>query len=261
MATYLNLLSGASFFLAAIPGSISWRLRFQKDACLLDSRIKKFIESKIKEFALKLGISKEVELREIKDLMGYAQAQGNAIWPGRIGIVIDSELANKASQDQLEFLIGHELSHIKANDAIWMATAASSVGVITTLAMSILFPSSAAYFSKLVICTFMVSSPAAAIGLTASSIAFVFFSKRREECADRLGFAICSKAAKQAAPQFFEKIIKEHLEDRDNQKDTYWLRLLTRILITKEGNDRLDLFHPSLTKRVEYLKQLNEKES
>ena len=36
MATFLNLLSGATLLSVGVLGSLSWRLRFQTDAKLLD---------------------------------------------------------------------------------------------------------------------------------------------------------------------------------------------------------------------------------
>ncbi len=150
--------------------------------------------------------------------MAGAQAEGVSLFSGRAGIAINPDLVDEISGGQLEFLLAHELSHIKANDLIWMGGVLSIVGVITTLAMSILFPSSAAYFSPIVMATLMVSSPAAVVGLSVSLVALVFFSKWREECADKLGFSVCSDAAQKAAPQFFEKIRTAQIEYRNDEE-------------------------------------------
>lgn len=225
MTTFLNLCSGGSMFLSTIPGSFSWRLRLQKDDKLLSSTKRRHIESEVQELASKLEINKPIELIEKKGLMTGAQAQGIAFFSGRAGIAIDPDLVYEMSEAELEFVIAHELSHIKANDLIWMGAVPSIVGVITTLAMSNLFPSSAAYFSPIVVATLMVSSPAAIGGLSVSVIALALFSKWREECADKLGFSICSDAAQKAAPEFFDKIRTSQIEHRNNDEGSCFSRL------------------------------------
>lgn len=255
MATYLNLLSASSFLLVSVPGSCSWRLRFQKDDRVLSVEKRNHIELKILELAKKLKISRPVELIEIRGLMGGAQAQGNEIFSGRIGIAINPELCDEMPEEELEFFLAHELSHIKANDLVSVGIASGIVGMITTLAMCKIFPSSATYFSKLVMVTTKVTSPAAAVGIVASQIAFAFFSKYREECADKLGLSICSNDAQKKAYKFFENIQIDQITFRNNEEGSSYLSiLLKRLLITKEGEFRFDVFHPSLKNRINYLR-------
>lgn len=239
--------------LGTIPGSFSWRLRLQKDDKLLSATKRGFIESKVQELASKLGINKPIELIEKKGLMGGAQAQGIAFFSSRAGIAIDPDLADSMPEAELEFLIAHELSHIKANDLIWMGAVSSIVGVITTLAMSNLFPSSAAYFSPIVVATSMISSLAALVGVSVSVIASALFSKWREECADKLGFSVCSDAAQKAAPQFFENIRTSQIEYRNDEKGSCLSKLWRKFLITEAGDVRFDVLHPSLKTRIKYL--------
>lgn len=254
MTTFLNLCSGGSMLLSSVFGIFSWRLRFQKDDKLLSSIKRKHIESKIQELASKLGINKPIELIEKNGLVGGAQAQGISLFSGRAGMVIDPDLVNDMPEEQLEFVIAHELSHIKANDyLIWLGGAPSIVGVITTLAMSRLFPSSATHFPPIVMATFMVSSPAALVGLSASINAFVIFSRWREECADKLGFSVCSGAAQKAAPQFFEKIRTFQIEHRNDKEGSCLSRVWRKFLITESGETRFEVLHPSLKNRIKYL--------
>ncbi len=152
-------------------------------------------------------------------------------------------------------MVAHELSHIKANDLIWLETVPGIAGVITTLAMSILFPSSATYFPPIVIATLMVSSPAAVVGLSVSGIAFLAFSKWREKCADKLGFSICSNAAQKAAPLCFDTIRISQIEYRNGEEGSYLSKVWRRFLITEDGEARFDVYHPSLKNRKEYLQQ------
>jgi Zn-dependent protease with chaperone function len=254
MTTFLNLFSAGSTLFSAIPGSFSWRLRFQKDDKLLSTDKRNQIESKIQELAQKLGISKPIELIEKKGLMTGAQAQGIAFFSGRAGIAIDPDIAHVIPEAELEFVIAHELSHIKANDAMWMGVASSIVGLITTLAMSILFPSSVAFSST--VATLILTSPAALVGLLVSVIALVVFSKWREECADKLGFSVCSDAAQKAAPQFFDSMRASQIEYRNNEEGSCLSRMWRRFLITEDGECRLDILHPSLKTRIKYLQSI-----
>lgn len=254
MTTCLNVFTGgANLFLIGIPGSFSWRLLFQEDAKLLSTEKRSCIELKVRELATKLGISKPVELIEIKGLICGAQAQGNAIFPGRIGIAINPELVDELPEAHLEFLIAHELSHIKVNDIMWMGLVPGIVGTITTLAMNIIFPSSATLFSNLICCISPATSLASLIGLTVASVTFVIFSKWREECADKLGWSVCSKAAQNVAYNFFLTLQVKHIIHRNSQEGSFLSKLWRKFLITADGDVRYDIFHPSLKNRVNYL--------
>lgn len=257
MATCLNLLTSATPFLVVINGIFPLRLHFQKDARLLDSDQRAYVESKTKELATKLGISKPVELIEVKGLVMSAQALGVEILPGRIGIAIDPEIVNSIPKEQLEFLIAHELSHIKANDQMWIGVI-GVISVITTLAVSILFPSFTTHFSTpvILVSTLLcpVSSPAVLIAKIVAYTSLFIFSKWQEECADKLGHSVCSHHAKRAAPKFFENIRKSQLAVRNDEEGSCLSKLWNRFSITAEGNSRLDVFHPSTTDRIDYLK-------
>lgn len=253
----LNLLSGSCAFLISIPGSFAWRLRFQKDDRILSEAQRGRLESKVQELAQKLEINKPIEIMEKNDLTGGAQAQGVALFSGRVGIAIDPDVVREIPEEQLEFLMAHELSHIKANDAIRLGVVSGIIGAITTLAMSRLFPSSAAHFSPAVMISLMISSPAAAVGSVVSMIFFSFYSRCREECADKLGVSICSDAAQKAAPELFEKGRALQLEYRNNEGCSSLVKLWRRFLITEDGEFRFDLFHPSLKNRIKYLRPTN----
>jgi Zn-dependent protease with chaperone function len=254
--TALDILCPCSILLGSIPATLSWRLRLQKDDKLLNATKRSSVESKIQELAKKLGINKPIELIEKKGLLGPAQAQGVAFFSGRAGIAINPDTVDKTPEEELEFLIAHELAHIKANDAIWTGVVPSIIGVIMTSALSILFLSSAAYFSPIVMATLMVTYPAA-VCLSVSFVAFSIFSKWREECADKLGLSVCSDAAQKAAPKFFDKIRTSQIEYRNRKEGPCLSRLLRRCLITGGGDVRFDIFHPSLETRIKYLQPVS----
>lgn len=251
MTTFFNLVYSGSLIFSAIPGSFSWRLRFQEDDKRLSRGKRKAIESKIQELALKLEINKPVELIEKKGLVAGFQAQGIAFFSGRAGIALDPDLAEEVTEDELEFLIAHELSHIKANDLLWMGVVSGVVGMITTLAISILFPASVAFSSSFA--TMMLGSPAGLLGLSVSVIAFAIFSQWRESSADKLGFSICSESAQKAATGFFDKVRTSQINFRNDKNGSYFSKLLRRFVITEDGDFRLDVLHPRLKTRVEYL--------
>lgn len=253
MTTLLNLCSGAGILLSIIPNCLSWRLHLQNDDRQLSSDKRHQIESKIQELAQKLGINKPVELIEKKGLSTVAQAQGTSLFSGRAGIAIDPEIAAILPEGQLEFLIAHELSHIKSNDVIRFGTA-SIPGVITTFAMSLLFPSSTTLFPLTIITCTGITSPAAAVGLAASGIAFSVLSKWREEHADKLGLSVCSENAKETAFRFFATIHTAQILQRDQGEGSYLSKLWDKLLITEDGEARFDVLHPSLQSRIEYLR-------
>jgi Zn-dependent protease with chaperone function len=103
----------------------------------------------------------------------------------------------------------------------------------------------------------LFGSPAAALGLAVSIIALSFFSKWREECADKVGFSICSKAAQQAAPILFYKVKLAQVIYRNNPEVSYFTRLMRKLLFTEDGESRLDILHPSLEDRANYLRLQN----
>lgn len=270
MATCLNLLSGGSIILISLNGIFPWRLHCQKDAKTFDKPIRNWMDKKVQELAGKLNISKPIELIEVPGLFATdAQAQGIAILKGRAGIAIDSPPKKDISEEEVEeeidveqtynnlaeteFILAHELAHIKGNDVLWMGIAPAIIGAITTLAVSILFPQSAIYFSPLVMSVVMISSPAAAIGLTVSILALIFFSRWLEERADKLGFSVCSPQAQEAASKVFEDLRLANIAHRNNEKGSFISKLWNKVLITKDGDTRWDVMHPSLKTRVNYL--------
>jgi len=236
MAIYLN-----PYFTTSVEG----RLPIEKRG---------WIVSKINELAEKLSINRPVELIEVKGLAEIATAHGNAILPSRIGISINPEIAAKIPEDMLEFILAHELSHIAANDDVSTKAGATAglVLSIVTFAMHVRF----SWSSQPVKRPSTASSSVLTASLVVAAIALVLFSKWREVCADKRALSICSSAAKIAAPKLFEKIRSQNLECRNDKNVSVLSSLWRKLLTTKDGNDRLDVFHPSLTYRIRYLGQM-----
>lgn len=247
MVTCLNLCFSGSTFLVSISAIFPWRLHFQKDAKLLSPEKRSYLESKIRELSEKLAISRRVELLEIKGLLFTdAQALGFAASPGRLGIAINPESFDCMPEEMQEVIIAHELSHIRSNDFAWVGICSSILGVITALALHILFPSLSIYSPD---------SPAAIIGFAVSTVALIFFSRWREECADKRGLSICSAPARVAAPYIFEWLKEETLHYRNDPKSSSLSKLWRKFCISEEGEDRLDILHPSLKTRIRYIRQ------
>lgn len=240
MTICLNLLAGATIFSINIPVSMSLKIYFLKDAKLLDVEKRIQLEAKIQELANKLDINKTIELIEVEELSGSAQAIGTAMLPGRAVILIDPKFVSQHSNEELEFVLAHELSHIKANDRIWGQIVTLTAGLITAFAMFILFPSSHVF----------------EILIVAMTIAAILHSRWREECADKLGLTVCSDPAKKAASQVFEKMRLSIMQKRDNQENSLFSKLWYKYLISEEGDDLLDVMHPPLTERIKYLNEI-----
>lgn len=258
MNTFINLLSATSGSIgASILGSCAWRLHIQKDEKFLSHHQRNQIETKMQELAKKLGLSKPIELIEISGCAGIAQAQGINIFSGKIGIAIDPLVVRDLPEEQIEFLLSHELSHIKANDYLWLGLS-SAVGAITTLGISKLFPSSSELFPKSVIAVTKAASPAAAAGLAASAVALSLISKWREENADKLGFYVCSDTAKKGAVDLFKTIKAAQIEYRNADDGSSLSKAVRKCSITEDGNSRTDFMHPKLQERISYLEPLSE---
>lgn len=256
MATFLNLCSGGAAF-ASNLGVFPWRFYLQKDDKLLSADKRGLLESTTQELTRKLGIRKPVELMEKKGLIcGTAQAQGVELFSARAGLAIDPDWIGNLSEAEHEFILAHELSHIKQNDVMWLGIASGVVGVITTLAMCILFPWSATYyFSEVALAILTITSPAALTGQFVSIIACAFFSQWMEKRADKLAMTVCSESARKSAPALIKRAMQDQIEHR-NKEGNCLSMLWRRCLINEDGDVRIDIFHPSCSSRIDYLTPL-----
>lgn len=223
------------------------QLRFQENhEEALSRRERERLKSITNELIYRLQIKEQVEVKVARGIEGSwsLYAEGAPMLSDRVGYVIDLNSARRFSPEELEFLIAHELSHLKSNDLLWMGVVPAAAALTTTLAADILFPSSASYFSDFVK-TYFFPSPAALVGQVVGLFTLAYFSQWREECADRLAFSVCSDAAKKAAPRVFEKFMQVNASQR--------ISFLSQLTISKEGENRLDILHPSLKSRIHYL--------
>jgi len=244
--------SGGPFFVFSMAGLFPWQCYIQKDAKRLSTDHRQLLQEKINKLTKKLGIQKEIELIEIEAFYTSLQALGSNVFPNKAGIAIDPNLLKEMPFDMQEFVLAHELSHIKNNDLIKVNLYAGIVAAIVTAVAGILFPSLNVRFSKRGMALSGYTSPAAIIGSFVGLYAFVFFSKKYEEAADKMAFSVCSKEAQLEGINFFKICQEYHISNR-KEIDSLLAKIWNKMMYTSEGDFRLDILHPSLSKRIQYL--------
>lgn len=253
----INYLTPIAFTISAFVNIFAPKLYFTKNE-YIDPITRLNIESKIQTLCAKLGITKPVELI-ISSKVDNGLAHGVSCLPGRAGIILNPEFLRSLPTGELEFLLAHELSHIKSNDYIRIPGIAALSSAIAILALSILFPTWAKPFtSKLA--QEQLRSPLAVIGIPVSFIALnissIITSRWRETCADKLGWSACSPEVQRAAPRFFDTK-RNNLSWLRAQKDAPLLtRLWRKMTISESGDNRCDVCHPSFSTRINYLEAL-----
>jgi Zn-dependent protease with chaperone function len=226
-------------------GLASWRLRecCQDDSIYIVSKRKELV-TKVDEIAKKLGIDKKLEVSFITGLTVCAQAMGNTIFPGKAGLAIDPNLLDKLPSGDLKFLVAHELSHIKHNDTLTIPLLTGLVQLISTVALSILFPYATAISA--------ISYTAFAVGL----ITFSLFSRYREECADKKAYSICSQEGKKGAINFLTNLKNGNIQYRNEENINVFSSLWRKIKVNEQGDVRWDVLHPSFQTRIDYLRAM-----
>lgn len=236
------------FFLSSLPVFFPRSLFCEKETKGLTPQKKNEIQSKIAQLSSLLKINKTVELFEKQSFFLIAQAQGINLLCGRAAVAINPNKCNDMPDNQIEFILAHELSHIKANDALWLST----ILTITVLASDILSPFNfLTYGVPLLLCSIATTI----LSITVFIVTAAFFSKWIEKRADLSAISICSDKAKAESVSFFQQIKKNHILYRNEQNINHILKAWRRLVITEEGDYRLDIFHPSINTRIAYLNQ------
>ncbi|MBS4168548.1 M48 family metalloprotease [Parachlamydia sp. AcF125] len=252
MNTWVNLAvaGGTWLFPAAVVGIFSCRLRFQKDLKVLPEEERHTLETKVQELAHKLKICKKLEIREISGLELGAQAMGNVIFPGRAGVIIDPYFFECLTPETQEFFVAHEISHIKHHDSLTLCLVAGVASMVTTIALSVLFPRSADLSSGK-----WYGGVACSGGVAAGMFTYSLASQWREKCADKTAFSVCSPEAQAAAIEFFEDCRSIYRGYRNEEGISFLSSVWRKTRIMAEGEDRLDILHPFLKDRINYLKE------
>jgi Zn-dependent protease with chaperone function len=197
------------------------------------------IELKIKELSEKLGITQRVQIYEISGTShGSAKAFGSLL-SQKIGIVFERGFLQELTEEAQEFVLAHELSHIKSNDHL-------SFGVVEIVSQI-----ASTFFLKMI----FSASKAETIGFFISGWALSLFSQWREKCADANALLISSSGLK-GARDFFEHIKLLNLTFK-LEKSQSPLSFLKDRMIDRDGENLFDHFHPKMSKRMELLTKLS----
>ncbi len=234
----------------------------KKSDSTLSAEKRALFEGKIKEIALRMKITKPIELVEVPLSPVPFSSFGSNIIPLKMGIFISPKAIEtlELTDAECEFLLSHEIAHLKSNDEIKLTALRVTASVITTIALASFFPASLIsadfphYVSIPVSLLFGPLSLASMGGFFAGTLFSLSFIKRIEKNADLKGFEHSSIAAKEAAPTFFEKLMRHQISNREKTSHSPLQKRLLSWIITKEGNTKLDFVHPPLTVRYTYMK-------
>lgn len=137
----------------------------------------------------------------------------------------------EADPDAYNFILKHELSHIKHNDNILFgmagAVASCAAAILLTLSLSPLFATIAT----------------SAIGFTGLSI----LSNSAENRADQFAISNSSDEELKGGIRFFKGMQEFH-------KDMRTESALAKIYINSSGDNNMDLFHPRFSQRIEQIR-------
>ncbi|MBM3191043.1 MAG: hypothetical protein FJZ63_00115 [Chlamydiae bacterium] len=219
---------------------------------------KSFLEKKVKELAGKMGLSKPVEIVYTAVSLTPFSVSPQSIFSDKniIHIAPETIKAVNLAPPEMEFLLGHELAHIKKNDILTTLALRLTVAAICTVAFAWLFPAANIFFVSTLMAPLVPISCAALAGHLSGTLASALYMRFIESRADKLGWEYSSLEGKRAAPSFFKKIIDFQLKTRNNSSTPLSL-FIRKLLISEEGNSRIDIVHPPLTERVRYLTELN----
>lgn len=219
-----------------------------RDAKLLSNSDRKNLENKIANLSQTYGIGAKIKVIESPGWPSVAQALDTTFFPGKAAIVVDPFTIMSCSEGEKEFLIGREIAHFKHYDTLGMSVVSGCLGIAATRILKIMVPA-LSVFSPL-----LNSSPAAFLGSLVGLVAISFFSRECERRADLLGFKLCSDENKNAGAEFYSKMQKNAILYRNEKGLSYWTHLWRKIMISEEGNFRLDFMRPSFSTRIKRLK-------
>lgn len=201
------------------------------------------LKDKVTQIAKDMGISGSFGFIEHEDRSMRFSVRGLGVGPFRRGIFVDDVHLKKATQDELSFLMKHELSHIKFNHGLKIVCLKIIVATICRIALHRFFPIlSKMPFSKYIgvpLSLLLPITPGSIISNIFSTLVFLPLIRKNEKDADLEALKYCSKEEKEAAVNYFQKLYdNKQLNDKK-----YGLCFLD-----------LDLLHPPLTERIKYIR-------
>ena len=214
------------------------------------------VHIRVNEIAKKLGLEKEVRAIIADD----SSAQGITFTNSIPFIYLDKALLTvAASKDELDFVIAHELSHIEHNDSIrgpvtaFLGAAAASGILYMTGGVS-----SYGAFDSILSSLIMRGT-----ALITESIATRFFE--READLNFLSKTTFTKKEKvkilEGGVSLFKKFreknlaLRKEVDERSARNTLLAHTMLSKLVVSQDGDNRLDFSHPGLSSRIACLEK------
>jgi Zn-dependent protease with chaperone function len=182
----------------------------------------------------RLNINENITIVERKNYEGDAAVNVESFFSGKSLLYISSDFM-KRSKGEKEFILAHELSHIKHGDVrrtrFYSVTSTAVVSVCAAVALSLLFP------------TTLVIGAVTLAALITRNVACSFFEQRVELRADKEGFSVCSELGRRGAITFFEKCAAEKEKISVMKNVIFYAALLLRS----------GIYHPPESTRIQAL--------
>jgi Zn-dependent protease with chaperone function len=181
------------------------------------------IFKKTEPFLEKMGIRKDLK---IKEKNGLFESVGNNSFPSADAVIYIDRNLYRIDPNACSFVLKHEISHIKHNDRC----SACALAFIATLTALFLTSS----------CNESLSADIVAFTGAITLFSAMCYQERK---ADDFAIRHSSIDELEGGIRLFKAIQKRYLEVRENSDLAKWL-------ISSNGENRLDLMHPSLAHRI-----------
>jgi hypothetical protein len=189
------------------------------------------IKSAMQPLLDKAGIRKDLIFVEVPNL-GFCSASGTNMFRNGDAAVMVAPGFYEADKDACNWIMKHEISHIKHNDLFTMQV----VPCVCQLAASI--------FGM----CFLSFLPALGVAFTVGIVSQALFSQWREAKADDFAIENSSDEELKGGRRIFMAMQETSIEERN----TFW----KRIAISASGDTRLDILHPSITSRIQKIERV-----
>lgn len=234
----IHILSGGGpWFLGYFPfWYCGHQVYLNNDDHTLPAITRESLTKKVRELAEKLHIAKPVNLVEKENLPEPMIPLGSTLLPGKVGIAIDpgvfeeSKIGVLQHEEVQRFVLAHQLALLNNHVMEKEILIAGLVGIVAALVLPLLFPSLA-----------MMPLLKLMIPLTLSFVVSGIYQRSLIAAADKKAIDLCG--SHQGVIELFTWKKLRLLTYRESG-------FLGKILVTKDGNHRLDLWRPSITSRL-----------
>ncbi len=165
------------------------------------------------------------------------QAVGGSLSCSNAAIYVGPESSLTKNNQRRQFILTHELSHIKHNDVLKIGLVSTLAYVVTAVAASFFLP------------------VAGTVGVAFSVflITLSTMSRHCEKRADLEAQRYCQLMETRQFCQALQELQNAYQQYRNNTMLPFTTRMWNKIRFDSKGNDRLDILHPSLSQRISYL--------